>query len=179
MITVISGTNRPDSKSKIIANFYLSVLEAHSNDNVELLSLEDVPTSIYHSKMYDGEFQLNELTEIQDKYIIPANKWVFILPEYNGSFPGVMKLFIDALSVKNYKETFSNKKLALVGLSSGRSGNIRGLDHMTNCMNYLGTEVFLSKLPISQVDKLVSNEAIADIATQKLIAEHAKDFLAF
>ncbi|MBK6784946.1 MAG: NAD(P)H-dependent oxidoreductase [Saprospiraceae bacterium] len=45
------------------------------------------------------------------KHLIPSSHWIIIAPEYNGSFPGILKLFLDVLSVKQAKETFHGKKL--------------------------------------------------------------------
>ena len=179
MITVVCGTNRPGSKSRLIAEFYALKLRELTDDTVNVLSLEDIPPSILHRNMYDADGQDPALKEIQKAQLIPAHKWVFVLPEYNGSIPGIMKLFIDALSVVDYKATFSNKKLALVGVAAGRAGNLRGLDHMTNAMNYLGTEVFFNKLPISSINAVTSDATVTDEGLQKTIKKHAQDFLAF
>ena len=70
-----------------------------------------------------------------------TQKFLFVIPEYNGSFPGVLKVFIDACS---FPESFYDKKVALVGLSSGKYGNIRGLDHFTGVCHY----VHLNMLPL-------------------------------
>ena len=179
MITVISGTNRPNSKTKVVAKYYQQLLQNQSQQDVEFFSLEDIPSSILHNQMYEAEKQDESLNNIQNKYIIPSDKWVFVLPEYNGSFPGIMKLFIDAISVVDYKKSFANKKLALLGISSGRSGNLRGLDHMTNSMNYLGTKVFYNKLPISKINDLTNDHTVTDDQTKETLSNHAKDFLAY
>ena len=39
-----------------------------------------------------------------------SEKFVFIVPEYNGSFPGVLKTFIDGLA---FPDTFEQKKNVL------------------------------------------------------------------
>lgn len=179
MITIISGTNRPNSKSKLIANFYQKLLQKLSDEDVQLFSLEDLPPSVLHNQMYEAKKQDVSLNTIQNKYIIPADKWVFVLPEYNGSIPGIMKLFIDAISVVDYKKSFHNKKLALLGVSSGRSGNLRGIDHMTNSMNYLGTRVFYNKLPISRINDITDDVTVTDELTIETLNKHAKDFLAY
>jgi len=179
MITVISGTNRPNSKSSLIANFYADQLKQQTEEEVVVFTLEDLPTSILHSEMYDGSKQDPALQEIQASVIVPAQKWVFVLPEYNGSIPGIMKLFIDALSVVDYSKTFGGKKLALVGVTSGRSGNLRGVDHMTNAMQYLGTEVSFDKLLISHVKSVTDETTVTDQDLKETITKHAKNFLAF
>jgi NAD(P)H-dependent FMN reductase len=112
--------------------------------------------------------------------MVPANKFIFVIPEYNGGFPGIVKLFIDACSIRAYKPTFKNKKAALVGVATGRAGNLRGLDHMTGVLNHVGTIVMPKQLPISSIENLVNgNGEITDPNTIKVIEEYVDNFLAF
>ena len=76
------------------------------------------------------------------------------MPEYNGGYPGILKLFLDSVSPKEW----TNKKVCLVGVSSGRAGNLRGMEDLTGILNYLKLHVYYTKLPISTVDKVL-NEA--------------------
>ena len=112
--------------------------------------------------------------------MLPAQKFIFISPEYNGSFPGVLKLFLDACSVREYKATFKGKKAALVGIATGRAGNLRGMDHLTGILNHLGIIVLPNKVPISKIDQLYGESGdIADAVTLRLIERHVEEFLAF
>jgi len=87
---------------------------------------------------------------------MPADKWVLILAEYNGGVPGIFKLLIDAISVRN-KDGLKGKEVLLIGVAAGRAGNLRGLDYMTNCLNYLGMKVHPQKMPISLINKVLSD----------------------
>ena len=51
-------------------------------------------------------------TNIRDK-MVASQKFVIIVPEYNGSFPGVLKTFFDGLK---FPSTFTDKNCALVGI---------------------------------------------------------------
>ena len=77
---------------------------------------------------------------------------MFIIPEYNGSFPGMLKGFIDASDVK---ACFHNKKACLTGVAEGRAGNLRGMEHLTNIFNHIKMDVLHYKIPISQVHLLL------------------------
>jgi NAD(P)H-dependent FMN reductase len=102
------------------------------------------------------------------------------VPEYNGSFPGSVKLFIDACTVREYSRNFKDKKAALVGIASGRAGNLRGMDHLTGVLNYLGMTVMPDKLPISSIFKLKNgNGEVTDEDTLKIMEAHAKAFTAY
>ncbi|MEM9546148.1 MAG: NAD(P)H-dependent oxidoreductase, partial [Bacteroidota bacterium] len=155
MITIISGTNRPNSRTEFVAQHVYDLIGTYTDEEVNLIKLSELDPGFVHPKMYSGEFQHPELSEIQDKYIVPAEKWIFISPEYNGSYSGIGKVFVDALSVRRYKETFRGKKLGLIGVASGRAGNLRGLDHLTTAFNYLGMVVFPNRLPLSKIETAI------------------------
>ncbi|MEL6925942.1 MAG: NAD(P)H-dependent oxidoreductase, partial [Bacteroidota bacterium] len=124
--------------------------------------------------------QTQSLSDIQDRIMIPAGKFVYVMPEYNGGFPGIVKLFIDACSVREYAATFKGKKAALVGVATGRAGNLRGLDHMSGVLNHVGTIVMPNKLPISSISKLQNGHGnIDDPDTLKTLDQYVEDFLSF
>jgi len=130
--------------------------------------------------MYEADTQSPSLARLQDEFMLPAEKFVYIVPEYNGGFPGVLKLFIDACSIRDYKKTFSGKKAALVGIASGRAGNLRGLEHLTGILNHVGTIVLPNRLPISSIEKLMDDQGnITDPGTLKAIDKQLTDFLLF
>ena len=113
MITVISGTNRKASESLLFARQFVEYLQNHGEEEVKLLSLESSPHDWFHSEMYDTAEQTPSLRAMQDEYILAADKFLIISPEYNGSFPGVLKLFLDACSIREYATNFKGKKSRL------------------------------------------------------------------
>jgi len=180
MITVISGTNRKNSGCLTFASKYQELLCAHTDEAVKLLALETIAHDWFHADMYSKNGQSPSLARLQDECIIPAGKFVFIIPEYNGGFPGAVKLFIDACSVRKYKETFNGKKAALVGIASGRAGNLRGMDHMAGVLNHVGMVVMPNKLPISRIEELMDADgALIDQATLATLELHARELLEF
>ncbi len=180
MITVICGTNRKNSNTHKFAKHYASVLRTKVEESVELLSLEDVQDGMLNAEMYEEQNVSSKLKEAQDAILIPSNKFVIITPEYNGSIPGVLKLFIDALSVRKIKETFGNKKALLVGVAMGRAGNLRGMEHLTGMMHHIGLTVHPDKLPISACHTLVDDSGkITDQACLDAIESQVDSFLQF
>jgi NAD(P)H-dependent FMN reductase len=179
MITVISGTNRQDSNTAVIAAFCTDYLRQKSVEKVHLLSLDAINGISIHESMYDNGGQDPIISTIQDEMITPAHKWLIISPEYNGSFPGILKLFIDALSARNYKATFAGKKAALLGVASGRAGNLRGMEHLTGLLNYLKVVVMPEKLPVSTVEKVIDKQGNIEGETQAVIKTFLDDFLQF
>ena len=173
MITIISGTNRPQSNTLKIARQYAQLMEKQGV-KPQLLSLEIVPADIAFNELFNKRSTMFQ--QILDEYIIPSTKFVIISPEYNGSFPGILKTFIDAI----HPDINRGKKAALVGVSTGRAGNLRGMDHLTGILNYLGFHVMPNKLPISNVLTLLNkNNNINDPATINVLEKHIADFLKY
>jgi NAD(P)H-dependent FMN reductase len=166
MITVISGTNRAGSNARLVADHYLAALQQRGLPT-QLYSLENLPPDFLHTDLYGKRSAafapIEELMRATDLFL-------FIVPEYNGSFPGVLKLFIDSMDPKRI---YNGKKAALVGVSTGRFGNVRGLEHLAGVLNYLQIEVmpFRAHLMLiqSKTDdsgKIINEQALAEINKQ-------------
>lgn len=180
MITVVSASNRLDNYTRPFAEYYHACLEMQSDGPVGFMSLDEIHENFIDTKMYGADEQAPVIVRLQDEFILPAQKFVFVIPEYNGSYPGVLKAFFDAVSVREYSASFRSKKAALVGISTGRAGNLRGLDHFGDVLNHVGMVLLPNKLPISGIKNLLDAEGrIADGLTRELLAAHAKSFLAF
>jgi len=169
MITIISGTNRPGSNSEKIANFY----HKFTPEETQVLCLKDLPRDfVFADTFCDGSPEFNKIVE---KNIIKADKFIFIIPEYNGGFPGILKAFIDAVHPKN----FHNKKAALVGLSSGHSGALRPMDQFSDILHYLQVEVLSAKPKLSGVELLIKEDQLIDERALSLLNDQIARFSKF
>jgi len=166
MITVISGTNRKDSMTIKVATLYHKLF-AEKTDNVKLLSLER------QDVLERGE----DIIKMEEEYLIPSEKFVFIMPEYNGSFPGILKLMMDNSDIK---KCWWYKKAMLVGVADGRAGNLRGMEHMTNILHYLRMHVLYDKLPLSRINEEIDIKGnLLKPATAQVINNQIDSFLKF
>jgi chromate reductase len=166
MILLISGTDRPNSNTARIANFYQNWLIENKIDH-QYLSLENI----------DLNRDSSTFAIMQESLLIPATKFILIMPEYNGTFPGIVKLMIDRSDVKS---CWHHKKILLTGVASGRAGNLRGMEHLTGALLYLKMHVHPDRLPISSVDKLLDQHGVlADEETKKAIQHQLKSFIEF
>ncbi len=164
MITIISGTNRPHSKTILIAKYCFDHLTG-LGESCQLLDLVDINIPLLSNEMYKSDGQHPYISALQDKYLIDSDHWLIISPEYNGSFPGILKLFFDAVSVRRYDDTFSGKKASLIGIASGRAGNFRGMEHLTGILNYLNILVMPNKLPVSVIEKNIQKNGFIEDST--------------
>ncbi|RYU86862.1 NADPH-dependent oxidoreductase [Mucilaginibacter terrigena] len=144
MVTIIASTNRPNSSTIKLAAYYQKQLAAKGLET-NLLSLTQLPPNLMETDLYGKRSEA--FTKIQN-LVTATDKFLFIIPEYNGSYPGVLKVFVDACS---FPESFYDKKAALVGLSSGKYGNIRGIDHFTGVCHYINLHVMPLKIHIASI----------------------------
>lgn len=174
MITIISCTNRKSSVSRVVSEFYRELL-TQAGEESSILDLQDLPADFVWSALYEniGKNQaFNQMTEL----IINSGKLVFVVPEYNGSFPGVLKAFIDGI---DYPVSFKDKKCALVGLSSGVQGGVLALSHLTDILNYLGMHVLPLKVRMPGIEKLLTESRIDDELILELLDMQIKDLVNF
>jgi chromate reductase, NAD(P)H dehydrogenase (quinone) len=181
MITIISGTDRKDGLTHILAEHYAQVMRSKTTEEVKLYSLEDLPHALFGPLMYKEQTISEDFLAIEETFMIPADKLFFVIPEYNGSFPGILKLFVDACSIRSKMAIFKGKKAGMVGLATGRAGNIRGLEHFTSILMFMGVTVLPNLLPISSFKKTLDAElkSISDEGTLKVIDAQIEAFLKF
>lgn len=173
MTLIVSGTNRPYSNTLKIAKYYQKVL-TQKGEQSEILDLSILPESLIHPEAYSKTYA--DFKAIQEK-VSQAAKFIFVVPEYNGSFPGIMKLFLDACA---YPDSFYEKKVALVGIATGKYGNIRGIEHLTGVCNYMNLHVMPLKLHIPYIHlELNENEELYKEDTLKFTNQQIEKFINF
>lgn len=165
MYTIISGTNRPGSHSEKVAIEYQKILKN-----------KDINATLFSLKGLNVLQRSPEYVKVESEILIPTQKFIFIIPEYNGSYPGVLKAMIDNSDVK---KTWNYKKALLTGVATGRAGNLRGMDHLADTLHYMKMNVFYNKLPISVIDKIMDREGHLDNATLKAINNQLDEFTEF
>jgi NAD(P)H-dependent FMN reductase len=176
--TIIAATNRMNSNTLAFAKSLQSFLKKKGIQHTLLLDLKELEGVPIQNEMFDVAYQHPKVKELQDKYIIPAKKFVFVSPEYNGSYPGLLKYFIDACSIRRYDDNFMEKSAFLIGISTGRAGNLRGLEHLTGVLHYLKTHVYPFKMPISKIDQMYDKDNY-DLKDEELIKNLEKELVPF
>ena len=176
MITIVCSTNREESLSKKVSRIYQRKLEALGQEN-RIIDLSDLPSDFAFSALYSKSGRNPDFNLYRDQ-MLTSEKFIFIVPEYNGSFPGVLKVFIDGLKFPN---TFLNKKCALTGLSSGVQGGGLALSHLTDIFNYCGMNVLALKPKLARIEQNIDieKEEITDPLYRELIDDQIKGLIAF
>lgn len=174
MILLLVSTNRKNAMSAKVAHYYEKLLKEQGEETLVLL-LEQLPTDFAFSALYENSGKHPHFQEIQ-QLIDAVQKIVFIVPEYNGSFPGVLKTFIDAL---RYPDSFVDKKIALIGISAGVQGNAIGLSHLGDILSYLKANVLGLRVQLGQIHQYYDGQEFSHNVYKDLLALQAKRFVEF
>ena len=150
MITIISGTNRKGSNSLKVSKSYQTLLKNKGLES-QILDLSELPIDFVQNMYGEHSAEVNELIETK---VTKVSNFAFVIPEYNGAYTGIVKLFMDGISPSH----FNHKNAILVGVASGRAGNIVGLEHFTTVLNHLKMEVLSNKVLLSQIDGLIGED---------------------
>jgi chromate reductase len=172
-ILIVSGTNRPNSNSLRIAQ----VVRQHYVDHklaADLFDVTDLPKEVFEPTVYASKPPA--FVEIQNRVYHAAGMHI-VLPEYNGSFPGILKYFIDLLK---FPESFDRKPVAFVGLANGMFGALRAVEQLQMVFSYRNAHVYPDRVFIPSVrDKLDAAGQVTDSAIAERLARQTKGFAQF
>jgi len=172
-ILIVSGTNRPDSATLLVARR----VEQHYREAgiaAELYDLQQLPPEAFRPEAY--RLKPAAFESIQKKVLDSAGLHV-VLPEYNGSFPGVLKYFIDLLK---FPESFDRKPAAFVGIASGMWGGLRAVEQMQMVFGYRNAHAYPDRVFISAIHQKISPDgALNDPAIDERLARQVKGFAQF
>ena len=119
-----------------IASLLERYYQAH-DVTVDHVDLQKIPLECYSPTAFGKGRPLS--FEPFQQQVLNADGIVFIVPEYNGSYPGVLKHFID---LWDYPESFENRKVAYVGVAAGQWGALRAVEHLQGVMGYRNARQF-------------------------------------
>lgn len=160
-VAVLIGSLRKESYNRRLAR----ALERTAGDRLafNVLRLDDLPL---YDQDFDGDYPAVCRKLKQD--IEAADAVLMITPEYNRSFPGVLKNAIDIASRPWGTNSFAGKPAAVIGASIGATGTSMAQAHLDNVMLYLDTvlmpqpEVYLKvDDELLDMDGNISNEGTA------------------
>ena len=125
-IPVILGTTRKGRMSAHAARFMARQIDRRQGISTELIDLSELPMPIDDAgeEIKDGAFS--------DK-MAHADALVIVTPEYNHSFPGLLKHVLDSC-LKEY----IHKAAGIVGVSAGPFGGVRAIQDFLPVIRELG-----------------------------------------
>ncbi len=171
-IVVVCGTNREGALSRLLAT---EVAECYRQQGcgVDLLDMRELPAEVLQPTAYKepgpGVLALVER-------FLKSDGAVFVIPEYNGSFPGVLKLFVDMLP---YPQGFDNRPCAFIGLAAGQFQGLRSVEHFQQIAGYRNAHIYPRRLFIGDAYRKFVDGNLADDKLTERLREQSKGFAEF
>ncbi len=173
MITLVVGTNRPESRARAVSKH---VEEIYRELGVQLttLDLANLPSEIFDPKSYDetpasfAPFQ---------KAITDSHGLVIVTPEYNGSVPGILKYFIDML---DFPVSFERRPVCFVGVAKGMWGALRPVEQLQLIFGYRNGFIYPERVFMPHVDQLLDgNGRLKDASLVERLKKQATGYVEF
>jgi NAD(P)H-dependent FMN reductase len=173
MILILSGTNRPDSNTRKVANHVETIYEA-LGVAFQVLDLTQLPPEIFSPTSYAAKPP--SFKRFSDA-ILASDGVVIVTPEYNGGIPGVLKYFIDMLP---FPESFEQRPVCFVGLAAGIWGALRPVEQLQAIFGYRNAFIFPERVFMPGVGKLLDTAGqLTNNDISKRLSQQAAGFVAF
>lgn len=185
-VLAFSGSTREASFNKKLLIEAANIAKAHGA-KVTLVSLKD-----FQMPFYDGDEESAEGMPPQArrfrKLMIDNQVILIASPEYNGSLSAVLKNALDWASRGeaggSSKEAFAGKTFLMMSASPGKSGGVRGLQHLKTVIENAGGQTMPQTMVVPNAyeafdvsGKLKSSElqaALTEFVTKGLSSSAAK-----
>lgn len=172
MITLLSGTNRPGSNTHLVTTL-IERMYFQLGVPCQVLDLADLPPEIFLPSSYaEKPAAFAPFAEA----ILGSDGVVIVTPEYNGSFPGVLKYFIDMLP---FPASFENRPVCFVGLAAGMWGALRSVEQLQHILGYRNAHLFPSRVFIPGVGQVLKEGQIQDAELVERLRKQAVGFTDF
>src|SRR3989449_1134132 len=151
---VILGTSRQGRASEHAAHFVVDHVAKRADMRTDLIDIRNIRLSIDDAgeSIKDPKFSAT---------VNEADALIFVVPEYNHSFPGLLKHVLDT----NLKE-YIHKAAGVCGVSAGPFGGARMIQNFLPVLRELGLVTIFSDVYFGNAGKLFdpATGAIADPA---------------
>lgn len=125
-IPVILGTTRKGRRSVHAAHFIFGQIQKRNGVTTELIDIADLNLRVDDAGEAIKDPRFSTAMERADGIVI-------VSPEYNHSFPGLLKHVLDSC-LKEYV----HKAVGIVGVSAGVFGGARAIEHFQPVLRELG-----------------------------------------
>ena len=148
MITLIVGTNRPDSNTRKIARL-LGEIYAELKVPLRVLDLAQLPPEIFSPACYAEK---PKSFQPFANAVLQSSGLHVVTPEYNGGLPGVLKYFIDMLE---FPESFERRPVCFTGLAAGAWGALRPVEQLQAIFGYRNAYIYPERVFLPQISGLL------------------------
>ena len=139
---IVLGTAREGRQSEKVAKFVLGLVQS-SGIEAELVDVRN-----YRIEATDNSEEIPQAKKWEEK-LVKADGLIIVSPEYNHTYPGELKMFLDMLY-----EQYARKPVGLVGVSSGPWGGTRGMQALRLTCLALGLHPILETVYFPGVEDM-------------------------
>jgi NAD(P)H-dependent FMN reductase len=166
-ITIVLGTARKERKSERV---YIALQQIFADIDKVSVTAVDVRDYVTLPETVPnwGVGGSNEVPTKWKEVVEKTDAFLFILPEYNHSFPGEWKILVDSLSSE-----YAGKAAYVVGVSAGAFAGARVSDHVKTVLIELNFTVSKMGLLIGSVGDALSQEGVIQ---DQALAERIEKF---
>jgi chromate reductase, NAD(P)H dehydrogenase (quinone) len=151
ILAFASSTRRESFNKKLVAIAAQGAREAGAE--VTLIDLKDFPLPLFDQDL-EAEQGMPENGKKLKKLFIDHDGLLIASPEYNSSFPAVLKNAIDWVSRPAPGEpslvAFRGKVATLMSASPGALGGLRGLVHVRSILGNIGVIVLPNQIAVAK-----------------------------
>ena len=151
ILAFASSTRRESFNKKLVAIAAQGAREAGAE--VTLIDLKDFPLPLFDQDL-EAEQGMPENGKKLKKLFIDHDGLLIASPEYNSSFPAVLKNAIDWVSRPAPGEpslvAFRGKVATLMSASPGALGGLRGLVHVRSLLGNIGVIVLPDQIAVAK-----------------------------
>ena len=141
-LPVVLGTSRVGRMSEYVAKFVFEETKKKEDVETEYVDVKKINLAINDA---GEQIKDNYFSEVVNK----ADGLIFIVPEYNHGYPGLLKHLIDT----NLKE-YIHKAVGICGVSSGSFGGTRVIENLLPVMREVGLVTIFWDGNFGNVNKL-------------------------
>jgi len=173
VITLIVGTNRPDSNTRKVAT-HVEKIYADLKVPLQVVDLAKLPPEIFSPASYaEKPKAFGPFAEA----ILNAAGLHVVTPEYNGGMPGVLKYFIDMLK---FPESFVHRPVCFVGLAAGMWGALRPVEQLQQIFGYRNAYLYPNRVFLPDIGGLLDDSGqLKDAELLERLKDQASGFVEF
>lgn len=174
-ILVFSASLRKDSLNTRLAKLAASVIEKNGGQ-VDFVNMNEFDCPSFNQDLEMDNFHPAGAENFR-KRILENDAFIISSPEYNGSFPGLLKNTIDWVS-RFRPQPFNERYALLMSASPSMGGGNHGLWSLRIPLEKLGTNVYSSMFSLASAHKAFTTVGtIADETLAKRFEENVFGFM--